>query len=50
MAAVAFLHVVLMNLKARNEERHLLQAQGEVYARYLAHTGRFIPRFGNPGP
>jgi len=50
MAVVALVHVVLMNLKARNEERHLLQAQGDVYARYLARTGRFFPRFGDPGP
>ena len=50
MLAVALIHVVLMNLKARNEERHLLLAQGDVYARYLARTGRFFPRFGEPGP
>jgi len=50
MALVALIHVVLMNLKARNEERHLLQGQGDVYARYLARTGRFFPRFGEPGP
>jgi len=50
MAVVALVHVVLMNLKARNEERHLLQAQGDVYARYLVRTGRFFPRFGDPGP
>lgn len=46
MLAIALVHVALMNLKARNEERHLLQAQGEAYARYVAHTGRFFPRFG----
>jgi len=50
MAVVAFIHVVLMNLKARNEERHLLKAQGDVYAQYLARTGRFFPRFGHSGP
>jgi protein-S-isoprenylcysteine O-methyltransferase Ste14 len=46
MAAVALIHILLMNLKARNEERHLLRAQGDAYARYLARTGRFFPRFG----
>ena len=44
MQVVALIHVVLMNLKARNEERHLLQTTGETYARYLARTGRFFPR------
>jgi protein-S-isoprenylcysteine O-methyltransferase Ste14 len=44
MLAVALTHLVLMNLKARNEERHLLAAHGDVYARYVARTGRFLPR------
>jgi len=44
MAVIAAIHVVLMNLKARNEERHLLRAHGEAYQRYLARTGRFFPR------
>jgi len=44
MALVAIVHIVLMNLKARNEERHLLRAHGEAYQRYLARTGRFFPR------
>jgi protein-S-isoprenylcysteine O-methyltransferase Ste14 len=47
MIAVALTHVVLMNLKARNEERHLLHAHGDAYARYVAHTGRFFPRSGS---
>jgi len=50
MVAVALVHLVLMNLKARNEERHLLSVQGDAYARYLARTGRFFPRFGKPAP
>jgi protein-S-isoprenylcysteine O-methyltransferase Ste14 len=49
MAVLAAVHVVLMNVKARNEERHLLEVHGEPYARYLRGTGRFIPRFGGPG-
>jgi len=44
MVAVALVHLTLMHLKARNEERHLLHVHGEVYARYLAATGRFVPR------
>ncbi len=41
---VAAAHIALMNVKARNEERHLLQTQGEDYARYVQRTGRFFPR------
>jgi len=46
MLAIAAVHVVLMNLKARNEERHLLHTHGEAYQRYLRRTGRFFPRLG----
>jgi len=48
MLVIAAVHLVLMNLKARNEERHLLAAHGEPYARYLRRTGRFFPRLGAP--
>ncbi len=34
-----------MVIKARNEERHMLANHGDDYARYLARTGRFLPRF-----
>jgi len=44
MAVAAVIHIVLWNLKARNEERHLLHAHGEVYQNYLQRTGRFFPR------
>ncbi len=44
MLAVAAAHIVWMNLKARNEERHLLRTQGDDYARYMQRTGRFLPR------
>ncbi len=37
-------HIGLMIVKAHNEERHLLGIHGESYARYLAQTGRFLPR------
>ena len=46
MLAIAAVHVVLMNLKARSEERFLLQSHGENYQRYLRQTGRFFPRPG----
>ena len=45
MIAIALLNATLVNLKARNEERHLLATHGDAYAAYLAGTGRFLPRF-----
>lgn len=44
MIAVALTNATLVNLKARNEERHLLAMHGTAYAAYLAGTGRFLPR------
>ena len=46
MLVIAVIHVVLMHLKARNEERHLLKMHGDAYAAYLRRTGRFVPRVG----
>lgn len=46
MLVIAILHLILMNLKARNEERHLLKVHGARYEAYLRRTGRFFPRFG----
>lgn len=43
MLVVGALHFGLMQLKARNEERHLIAAHGDAYRRYLARTGRFLP-------
>ena len=43
--AIGLLHIALMVMKAVNEERHLLARHGATYARYLAGTGRFVPRF-----
>jgi protein-S-isoprenylcysteine O-methyltransferase Ste14 len=44
MALIAAVHIVLMILKARNEERHLSALHGDAYAQYLRRTGRFFPR------
>lgn len=49
MLVVAAVHIVLMHVKARNEERHLLAAHGDAYARYVRRTGRFFPRRSAPG-
>jgi protein-S-isoprenylcysteine O-methyltransferase Ste14 len=45
MLAFGVVHVLLMVVKAHNEERHMLARHGDAYARYLAVTGRFFPRF-----
>ena len=44
MLVFGVVQIGLWVLKARNEERHLLACHGEAYARYLAATGRFVPR------
>jgi protein-S-isoprenylcysteine O-methyltransferase Ste14 len=44
MIAIALLHLALMNVKARNEERHLTAVHGDSYSQYVARTGRFFPR------
>lgn len=44
MAVTAGVHIALMIAKARSEEQHLLALHGESYARYIARTGRFVPR------
>ncbi len=46
MLGIALVHLVLMQLKARHEERHLLRVHGQAYRSYLARSGRFIPRRG----
>ncbi len=43
MIAIAIVHIVLMNVKARNEEAHLARMHGDAYARYVERTGRFFP-------
>jgi protein-S-isoprenylcysteine O-methyltransferase Ste14 len=44
MLVVAVAHVTLMNVKARNEESHLVRMHGDAYAHYVQRTGRFLPR------
>ena len=45
MLGLAVVHLVLMITKAHNEETYLAGIHGESYARYVANTGRFFPRF-----
>jgi protein-S-isoprenylcysteine O-methyltransferase Ste14 len=49
MLVIAIVHLSLMNLKARNEERHLLKMHGARYEAYLKRTGRFFPRLAAAG-
>lgn len=44
VAAMAVIHITLMVVKARNEERFLSERHGVSYRRYLERTGRFMPR------
>lgn len=43
MILLATIHITLMHIKARNEERFLLDTMGPSYAEYCRTTGRFIP-------
>jgi protein-S-isoprenylcysteine O-methyltransferase Ste14 len=45
MLAVAAVHVTLMIVKARNEERFMAGVHGAAYADYCRRTGRFVPRW-----
>ena len=47
MIAIAAVHLILMNIKARNEERHLREVHGDSYQSYVARTGRFLPRLSS---
>ncbi len=48
MITVAVLHILLMTLKARNEERFLVKTHGRLYEEYCRRTGRFFPRLVSP--
>jgi protein-S-isoprenylcysteine O-methyltransferase Ste14 len=43
MLVIGVVHFALLQIKARNEERHLLAVHGDAYGRYLARTARFVP-------
>jgi protein-S-isoprenylcysteine O-methyltransferase Ste14 len=44
MLLIAVVHFTVMNVKARREERYLLQTQPDDYSQYVQRTGRFFPR------
>jgi len=45
MIVVGAVHITMLNLKARSEERYLTQIHGQQYADYCRKTGRFVPRW-----
>jgi protein-S-isoprenylcysteine O-methyltransferase Ste14 len=45
MVFLALLHLVVMTLKASNEERHLQNHFGNSYVQYCQQVGRFWPRW-----
>jgi protein-S-isoprenylcysteine O-methyltransferase Ste14 len=40
---------ILMVVRTRREERHLLARFGDAYRAYVERTGRFVPRVGGTG-
>ena len=50
MTGLAVVHFCLTQVKARNEERHLLAVHGSAYRDYVARTGMFFPRRGRHPP
>jgi protein-S-isoprenylcysteine O-methyltransferase Ste14 len=43
MAAVAVIHITLLIWESSREEQHLTSLHGELYTRYAAQVGRFVP-------
>jgi protein-S-isoprenylcysteine O-methyltransferase Ste14 len=48
MIAAGCAMIALLQWEARREEKYLVSLHGDVYARYLAGVGRFIPRRLSP--
>jgi protein-S-isoprenylcysteine O-methyltransferase Ste14 len=44
MLAIALLHLSLLQIEARREEKYLLAKHGAFYANYQKQVGRFVPR------
>jgi protein-S-isoprenylcysteine O-methyltransferase Ste14 len=44
MAGIALLHLALLQVEARREEKYLLAKHGGAYAEYMKRVGRFLPR------
>ena len=46
---VAAIHLTLLQLESRREEKYLINAHGQNYVQYHHRTGRFLPRLGVKG-
>jgi len=44
MLAIALLHLVLLQIEARREEKYLVAQHGRSYTDYQRQIGRFVPR------
>ena len=44
MAVIAGIHITMLQLEARREERYLIGVHGADYRSYMESVGRFIPR------
>jgi protein-S-isoprenylcysteine O-methyltransferase Ste14 len=44
MLVIAIVHIACLQFEARREEIYLLGKHGHVYADYMKHVGRFLPR------
>jgi protein-S-isoprenylcysteine O-methyltransferase Ste14 len=44
MLVITFVHLLLLQLEARREEKYLLAKHGDSYADYQRQVGRFLPR------
>lgn len=47
VVVMAAIHITMMIMKARNEERFLLGVHGAAYEQYCRRAGRFFPRLGS---
>jgi protein-S-isoprenylcysteine O-methyltransferase Ste14 len=43
MIIIGAAHFMLLHVKARNEESHLIAVHGDAYREYVSRTGRFLP-------
>lgn len=48
MLIAGFFHLFFLQWEARREEKNLIAVHGDVYAGYLRHVGRFLPRTTKP--
>lgn len=44
MLIIVVLHILMLNLEARREEKYLIKTHGTSYLKYQENRGRFIPR------